>query len=308
MGNLKAALDLANIAHSEPDGTIPQHALQEIRTHALKRSDSRAITIYIRHLLRLGNLATADTRLQAYELALAVSKVIEPTIPGNEIQLTERARHVPESPWSLLRQVCFQRLELDHPDPADPTHQEIDSSMLSALRQGLEFGDSNSCKHLSNHHSIVKFSPEWIDLKTKSAMSGNSECAFDLAWYNLEYWGWFPCRGRPPSKNPESRLGFEWLELSAQSSISDAKSMYQRYLILALILRENGLLEEGHDAIRRGLLDIEQYSNDPLWRGWSLKQLQSHDRGWDSIKISVADLLGDEAEPQLLPDQRRQIP
>jgi hypothetical protein len=137
MGNLKAALDLANIALSEPNGTIPPDALKEIQTHALEKSDSRAITIYIRHLLRLGNLATAETRLQAYKLALALSKVVEPTIPGNEIQLTERARHVPESPWSLLREVSVQRLELDHPNPADPKHQAIDGTLLSALRQGL---------------------------------------------------------------------------------------------------------------------------------------------------------------------------
>jgi thiamine kinase-like enzyme len=137
-------------------------------------------------------------------------------------------------------------------------------------------------------------------------MGGSSDCAFDLARYNFEYWGWYPCQGRPPSKDPQSGLGFEWLELSAQSSMSDAKAMYQRYLILSLILRENGLRQEGHDAIRRGLLDIEQYSGDLAWRGWALKQLQMHDRGWNSIKISVQDLLGDDAKPQLLADQRRQ--
>lgn len=304
LGNLKAALDLAHMANR--DGSIaPPAAMKEIRTAALDRTDWRAMTIYTRYLLNLQKEANQDSRKLAFDLAQELSDSTEPAFPGAAIQLTETSTQKWEAPWMLLRDASLQRLEMDYPSPSDPTHQEINQVFVSALRQGVDlYNDPDACRTLSDHPAILEFSPEWIDLKTKSAMTGHSESCFNLARYYLEYYGWYPCIGKSPSNAPIAQIGLTWLRLSADSALDNAKEMGDRYTMLALLLRENGLRKEGHDMIKRGIAAIEMFSTDSKRRRFVVQDLQSFDRSWEhNFPHRVERMLG---EPKLSSEQRYQ--
>ena len=306
MGNFKAALDLAHVANLNPDGVIPPAALSEIRAAAMKHTDSRAMAVYARHLLNLRNAADQSTRQRAFELAIELSKVSEPADPSTAIQLTRTASHKWEAPWKLVRDAARQRLEIDYPSPLDPQHKEINKVFIVALREGVyQYNDPEAARDLSDHPELEEFSREWVLLKIKSAMDGHPKSCYDLGLYYIEYWGWYPCIGRIPSDNPEARIGLDWLELSAQGVLDDANEMHRRYLIVALLLRENGMHKEGREAVKRGVDAIENYSTDSRWRGGAVKRLQEFDRSWEfPFSARVEALLGSDATQKLPPEQR----
>ncbi len=232
---------------------------------------------------------------------------MQPTSADKVIRLTTTAVHKEEAPWILLRDAALQRLELDYSDRSDPTHKSIDAALVSALRQGVEeYNDPEACRDLSDHSSIIEFSPEWVRLKEKSAMHGHTESCYNLGRYYLEYWGWYPCIGGPLTKRPEAMIAFDWLELSAEGCLDDAKLMCDRYLLLALALRENGLRKEGHEAVKRGIQSIEKFSTDSRSRRWAIRQLEPYDRSWDYVTARVEVLLGEFAKPKLSKAQRYQ--
>ena len=305
MGNLKAALDLAHVANLRPDGIIPPAALRHIRAAAVEHTDSRAMAVYARYLLNLPTAANPSTRKDALELALELSLVSEPADPSTAIQLTTTAFHKWEAPWMLVRDAARQRLEIDYPSPADPQHKRINQAFVEALREGVDsYNDPEAACDLSDHPEVEEFSREWINLKTISAMDGHQKSCYDLARYYIEYWGLYPCTGSIPSDNPEARVGLDWLELSAEAYVDDPNEMHRRYLILALLLRENGVHNEGHAAIKRGIDTIDQYSAYK-WRTGAVKRLQEFDRNWEfAFSARVEALLGNDSKPKLARAQR----
>ena len=77
-----------------------------------------------------------------------------------------------------------------------------------------------------------------------------------------------------------------------------------RYLMLALLFRENGKHNEGRAALKRGIDTIDQYSKDRS-RAGAVKQLQDFDRNWEfAFSARVQALLGADAKPRLAPEQR----
>lgn len=306
MGNLKAALDLAHIANLNPDGVIPPAALSVIRAAAMKHADSRAMAVYARYLLNLRNAADRSSRQRALELAIELSKVSEPADPSTAIQLTTTAFHKWEAPWRLVRDAARQCLEIDYPSPLDPQHKEINQVFVGALREGVnQYNDPEAARDLSDHPEVEEFSSEWVALKTTSAMDGHPKSCYDLGRYYIEYWGWYPCIGRIPSDNPEARIGLDWLELSAEGVLDDANEMHRRYLMVALLLRENGMHHEGREAVKRGVHTMDEYSTDTRWRGGALKRLQEFDRSWEfSFSARVEALFGSDAKPKLAREQR----
>ncbi len=306
MGNLKAALDLAHVANLNPDGVIPPAALKEIRAAAIQRTDSRAMAVYARYLLNLRNAADESTRKVALELALGLESISEPADPSTAIRLTTTAFYKWEAPWTLVRDAARQRLEIDYPSPTDPEHKRINQVFVAALRDGVNlYNNPEAARDLSDHPEVEEHSPEWVALKTISAMDGDSNSCYDLARHHIEYWGWYPCIGKRPSSSPGARIGLDWLELSAEGYHENANEMHHRYLILALLLRENGMHEEGREAVKRGIDVIDKYCNDTKWRTWAVKKLQEFDRSWDfPFSARVEALLGNDATPKLPPEQR----
>ena len=305
MGNLKATLDLAHVANLKPDGVIPPAALRHIRAAAVEHTDSRAMAVYARYLLNLPAAANPSTREDALELALELSLVSEPADPSTAIQVTTTAFHKWEAPWMLVRDAARQRLELDYPSPADPQHRSINQVFVEALREGVDsYNDPEAARDLSDHPEVEEFASEWITLKTISAMDGHQKSCYDLARYYIEYWGLYPCTGSIPSDDPEARIGLDWLELSAEAYLDDANEMHRRYLMLALLFRENGKHNEGRAALKRGIDTIDQYSKDRS-RAGAVKQLQDFDRNWEfAFSARVQALLGADAKPRLAPEQR----
>ena len=301
MGNLKAALDLAHVANLKPDGVIPPGALREIQKAALDRSDSRGMAVYTRYLLNLRRQATRDTRVLAFDLAQELSSFSEPRDPSRAIRLTSTAFHKWEAPWSLLRDAALQRLELD--SLSRSMHQQINETLVSTLQKGVDdYNDPEACRVLSNHPSLEEFSSEWISLKTKSAMDGDLESCYLLGRYYIEYWGWYPCTGKKPSEKPEALSGFDWLELSAEGYVEKAQVMSERYLMIALLLRENSMRAEGHEVVKRGIESIYKYSTDRSAKTGIIKKLQEFDRSWDhDFSARASRFLG---EPVLSPENR----
>ena len=309
MGNLKAALDLAHIANNTTEQIIPNVALKDIRAAAVARTDSRAMAIYARYLLnQKAATRNPDDRKLAYDLAQALCSMSEPADPANAVRLTTTAFHKWELPWSILRDAAIQRIQYDFPSPDHPTRKEIDQVLVTALRQGLDlYNDPEACRDLSDHPSIPEYSPEWIQLKTKSAMAGHAESCYNLARYYIEYYNLYPSVANKMPTNPEARIGLDWLELSAELASDNARTMQERYLIMALLMRENGLIKEGHEVLKRGMKNIESFSTDHRARTWSVRQMEPFERNWDQpFSARVRQLLADKAAPVLTKEQRYQ--
>jgi hypothetical protein len=265
LGYPRAALDLFEMRFADLSDSIPNAALQAVRSAALGKSDSRAMILYARYILTLNHQQTAADRRLALDLAQEVSTWHGAETPGNikDVALVDGPLHQPEAPWSVLKDAAFALIENQDVIEGDPEYEVMLKISYDALHSGAhDYRDPSAFEQLANHPMIGEWTKEWLKLKVEAATHGIGDACFDVARYYLEYWGWYPVRkdGKPPNSHM-AELGFDWLELSAQASVDNTNTMAYRYQLLGVLLDENGRHDQAKQAIERGREVVEQYSN-----------------------------------------------
>lgn len=283
-GHINAAIALCNIDRTMPIlSTNNGTARTIVKNVALDRGDWRAMSLYVDDLLR--NKSNPATRKEGYEMALDLLNIVKPG-PFDLLQPQWKIKH----PWRVLKEAADQHL-YDCKD--GPEAKAVQESYDRALRDGAKvYTDPEACNLLANSPSVELYSDEWLELKTKSAMSGDPESCFEVGKYWLEKHRWYPCQSIPSSELGND-LGFEWMELSASLAVGDARTIALRYLALALVLRENNRMDAGLLWLQKGIQQIEDtvFEEDQAkeWR----EKLQDFEQAWHSnFSATAAETLG----------------
>ena len=308
-GGQKAYLDLWQLA--EVMGEDPQPRTQKaIHDAAENQHDWRAMQLYIRQLNKR-NRDKGDCAL-AFELALDLNSMVGPgSWKGVGAVEDDEQKHSPHffsrpnlyvSPWELLKDAAIAYAN-DHPEGSEE-HIRAVHALKQALRDGVEkYNSPDAMKFWADHPSIELFSEQWVNLKTRAAMSGDLDSCLGLGRYWLEKSGWYPCQGKA-RLNEEGRAALSWWLLGANQSVHDADAMGRRYLVVALVLRENGFKAEGLEWLRYGIDTMQETCEDTASRKAEASQsLKPIERRWNQGDWKAAGWL-DHPEPMLPRDMR----
>ncbi|KEF59952.1 uncharacterized protein A1O9_04800, partial [Exophiala aquamarina CBS 119918] len=216
---------------------LPPKILGYIHRAAMSRSDWRAMSLYLDYALRKPqNKVTAQN---SYQIAVDLSRMAGPSSTNvDDVSPSERY----ELPWFQLQKAAdeyYAHLPEDSPEAAS-----VQQMYVKALNTGRDrWNDSRAAELLlRNTDEITPGSTRWVELLTQAAMQGNPDSCFKLGHYLLRQEGWHPdCLG---STRPQSRTSFWWIELSAYAMRHYPVWARQRYLLLAVLLRENGFEKE----------------------------------------------------------------
>lgn len=283
-GNTSAARLLFQIEILNPEAAASAKARSMIEELAGNPEEWEAQVLHAQHLLRSGvpSQAKKDKAYRLAKTAFAVTEAgaLAPPLLKGTADLKD--------PWRLLRDITDMRLE-------ERQSAEDEDVWEKAIAAGaLEFHDPEACGLLAELPNQVKpYSDQWLELTTKAAMSGNKDASFYLAKYYFELYGWYPCpkmldtesgneRYGPSkaSREPESFLGFDWLELSAAQCLHDPIKMGLRFIVIALVWRENNLASMGQEYLEFGRDQIEASPVDAAAKALTLQNLNSYIDSW----------------------------
>jgi len=301
LGFEEAAIDFARIElrasglrpKSDPQALVkpvdlPPKILAQIHRTAISRSDWRAMSLYLDYTLRRPqSKATAQT---SYQIAVDLSTMAGPSSTTvDDVHPSERY----ELPWFQLQKAAdeyYSHLPEDSPEAATVQQMYVD-----ALNTGRDtWNDSRAAELLlRNTDEVTPGSTRWLELLTQAAMQGNADSCFKLGHYLLKQEGWHPdCLRR---KRPQSRTSFWWIELSAYAMRHAPVWARQRYLLLAVLLRENGFENESKSYLVRGQLALKE--SQAADAGRSISWLQNIIDEWDSPDWDMTSIMLLEAEP-----------
>lgn len=267
---------------------LPPKILGHIHRAATSRSDWRAMSLYLDYTLRKPqNKATAQS---SYQIAVDLSTMATPSLTTvDDVSPSERF----ELPWFQLQKAAdeyYSHLPEDSPEAAS-----VQQTYVDALNTGRDrWNDSRAAELLlRNTDEVTPGSARWLELLTQAAMQGNADSCFKLGYYLLRQEGWHPdCRG---GKRPQSRTSFWWIELSAYAMRHSPIWARQRYLLLAVLLRENGFENEAKSYLVRGQLALKESQTADAGR--SIHWLQNTIDEWDSPDWHMTSTMLLEAEP-----------
>ena len=303
-GGQQAHLDLWLLAKLLGD-EVPGKTNRAIKEAAERESDWRAMQLYTDGLLKKAT-STAGDRQLAFELAVDLNKFVEPGTEKGLGTYTDDQMHSlnPKShrnlyvrPWELLRDAAVAYANDN--DEGSHEHYRAVKYHEQALRNGVEkYNSVDAMKDLADHEFVKIYSEQWVHLKTRAAMAGDVDSCSDLARYWLEKRGWYPCAGQA-QRDQAGRAALSWMVLAANLSAYDADKMGTRYLIVALVLRENGFKAEGLKWLRYGIETMEETCGDSRKKKY-MATLESAEARWkaEPYNIKAEQLLGKPVLPK----------
>lgn len=274
---------------------LPPNILDYIRRTAIAREDWRSMCLYLDHSLRKPQSSAAAKVL--YQLAVDLSNMARPSLQTiDQVIPSERL----ELPWFLLQRAADQyyaHLPSDGDEAAG-----VQRTYAEALNTGRDrWNDSRAAELLLRNTEEVKpGSPRWVELLTQAAMQGDPDFCFRLADHRLREEGWHPESRR--WRKPSDRTSLWWIELSAYGMRHFPIRARQRYLLLAVLLRENGFREEATDYLVRGQAALRESSSPDAEA--SIQWLQDTIDDWNNPEWKMTSTILLNAEP--LYKQRRQ--
>ncbi|KAK5052521.1 hypothetical protein LTR84_002385 [Exophiala bonariae] len=274
---------------------LPPNILDYIRRTAIARENWRSMSLYLDHSLRKPQSSTAAKAL--YQLAVDLSTMTRPSFNTiDQVIPSERL----ELPWFLLQRAADQyyaHLPSDSDDAA-----EVQRTYAEALNTGRDgWNDSRAAELLLRNTEEVKpGSPRWVELLTQAAMQGDPDFCFRLGDHRLKEEGWHPESRK--WRKPSDKTSLWWIELSAYGMRHFPIRARQRYLLLAVLLRENGFREDATSYLVRGQAALrESHSPDAEV---SIQWLQDTIDDWDNPEWKMTSTILLNAEP--LYKQQRQ--
>lgn len=267
---------------------LPTNILGYISRAAISRQDWRAMSLYLDYALRRQqNKATAES---IYQLAIDLSTMARPSLRTiDQVIPSERF----ELPWFLLQRAADEYYA--HLPPESSEAASVMRTYVGALNTGRDtWNDSRAAELLLRNTDEVKpGSSRWVELLTQAAMQGDPDFCFRLGDYLLRQEGWHPecLKGTPP----KHRTSFWWIELSAYAMRHSPVWARQRYLLLAVLLRENGFAEEATSYLVRGQLALRETQSAEAER--SINWLQNTIDEWDNPDWNMTSTRLLDAEP-----------
>jgi hypothetical protein len=267
---------------------LPTNILGYITRAAISRQDWRAMSLYLDYALRRQqNKATAEN---IYQIAVDLSTMAGPSLRTiDQVIPSERF----ELPWFLLQRAADEYYAHLPPDSSEAA--SVKRTYVDALNTGRDtWNDSRAAELLLRNTDEVKpGSSRWLELLTQAAMQGDPDFCFRLGDYHLRQEGWHPeCLKRSP---PTLRTSLWWIELSAYAMRHSPIWARQRYLLLAVLLRENGFAEEATSYLVRGQLALRETQTADAER--SIKWLQNTIDEWDNPDWNMTSTRLLDAEP-----------
>ena len=268
-----------------------------LKKTALSKSDWRAMILYLNEMSRL-QTSEASVR-DHYELAKELYMMLE---PSKQLRMEDPyILQQYESPWKILFDAARKYLTY-LPDGAEC--DEVQATLEVALHEGIHsYSDPRAiAPALHESNVIARHSPQWLELATQSAASGDSAGAFELAIYHLRNGGWriksseplqkptfglainhlrnggWRIKSSKPLRKPNDWTGIEWLAVSASLSAPNATDMTNKYLGLAYLLREHGYPAEGYTWMAYAKENIVEAEVDP--HKLAQAKINGHEQSW----------------------------
>lgn len=259
--------------------SFPPRVLSFITQSASTRRDWRTMTLYLDYQLRRPQ--TAAVMQANFEMATALLASVEAsTVAVAQQPPSERF----EQPWFLLCKAAdayYSTLQ-----PGSVPAIAVQDTYIKALKAGRnEYNDTRANRMLVRTTVEVKSGSErWIELLTQSAMQGREESCFLLGYHYLNEEGWLQGSGQHPS----SRTGLWWIEASAVAAARFTEVISRRYLLLAVLMRENGFEQEARPYLQRGVDALKEVpSSDSLeYQQW----LQGYLDRWERDDTTLAEI------------------
>lgn len=300
LGSGEAAIEFAKlelrargvVGLKDPDAlskpvNLPPDILEHIGQLASSRTDWRCMCLYLDYSLRKPQTSAAAKHL--YQMAVDLSTMARPgfhtidrVIPSERLEL----------PWFLLQRAADQYYA--HLSPDSDEAANVQRTYTDALNNGRDlWNDSRAAELLLRNTDEVKpGSPRWVELLTQAAMQGDPDFCFRLGDHRLREEGWHPKYRK--STRPTARTGLWWVELSAYGMRHSPIRARQRYLLLAILLRENGFRDEATSYLVRGQSALRD--SQAIDAETSIQWLQDYIDQWNnpSWNISSTKLLNTE--------------
>jgi hypothetical protein len=213
-------------------GTLqaPYQARKVIAEIAAAGKDWQAMTLHAIHLREDGK------GREAVDMALQICQTTEPA-PPNRYNDAEVLKNV-LLPWKTWFEVLPE--------------SDKESKQLAWEYGARVWDDPEACAFHSRAENVEEGTEDWLQYATKGAMGGKLRSMQDVGMYLLSLHGWFPKNDKVPvSRQPDSKMGFEWLELSINTEPYVAGARI--FAGMALVLREHGDRRGGLGYLRKGL-------------------------------------------------------
>jgi hypothetical protein len=268
MGHPEASLTLCAHEHLNKSGDFEasNNAWQVVAAIAAEEEDWRAITLQVGYLLKTHN------RTAALALAKQLCRMTEPGKTTNGMQDGDLGSNQP-LPWKTL----FSTL---HPSNA------IDQQR--AWKYGADvWDDPEACALHAQSMNVRVGSKYWLKYVTKGAMGGDVTSMRHLGNYYLAVHGWYP-KKRKLWTSSDSKLGFDWLELSTifDSPVSEANT----WAGLALLMREHGDRPAGLKYLQKGRAQMdEKYPAADRNTGKAMETLDALMKSWHVQDLTFTD-------------------
>lgn len=233
MGNHEAILRLSlwelleGTSHSDASSS----ARDGIAILAATQKDFLSMTLHAR------NLSQEESKSEALAVAMELCRMTEPGQSSSDMKVWGVVLPLPWESWINA---------LD-----DGNEQE----WLLAWEYGaVVWDDPEACAKLALSKKVEIGTDRWLKYATKGAMGGDTRLLQDLGIYYLGLHGWYP-KSSSVSDAFDSKIGFAWLELSAEFERPEAAANI--WAGMALVLREHGDRPGGMEYLQQGLKQIE---------------------------------------------------